>query len=86
MYQRLLKKKKHRDEKCVTYCIFCKEYSVSFIVIITNFFFYLTDEENQSTGPGVRKALQPVSFPSSKIQALNSFKLLRAGYYAVRCF
>lgn len=61
-----------------------KKYSVSFIVVIT--IFYLTDEENQGTAPGVRIALEPISFPSSKIQALNSLKLLRAGFYAVRCF
>ena len=42
MYQRLLKeKKKGRDEKCA-YSV--KKYSVSFLVIIT-IFFYLTDKK-----------------------------------------
>lgn len=66
-------------------CRFCKEI-FCFFYCYYYYFFYLTDDENQSTGRGVRIALKPISFPSSNIQALNSFKLLRAGCYAVRCF
>ena len=87
MYQRLLKEqKKRRDEKCAICCIFCKEIFCFFSCYYYYFFFIWPIRKNQSTRPGVRIALEPISFPSSKIQALNSFKLLRAGYCEVRCF